>query len=85
MNSREDAVTGAVVLMVNVTGESWLPAATCAGLKLQLVKAGSLEQENLTVLGNDPIVGFTSKLKIAARPTGVEALVGDIPKVKSKV
>ena len=50
-----------------------------------MVSAGSFEHENVTSLGNVPVVGLTSILKLAACPTGTDALVGGmITIVKSK-
>ena len=60
-----DAAIAAVVAIVNVTAEFSLPDPTWVGLKLQVVRAGSLEHAKLTFLGNDPVVGFTTRLKIA--------------------
>lgn len=85
--SREFRSAGmaAVVAMVKVTAEFSLPEPTCAGLNPQVVRAGSFEHEKLTLLGNDPLVGLTSRLNIAGWPAGSEALAGVIPMVKSNV
>jgi len=63
-----DAGTAVVVPTVKVTAESSLPEPTCGGLKPHVVKAGSFEQANDTLLGNDPLVGFTSRLNMAGCP-----------------
>jgi len=78
------AGTGAVVAMVNAVAEFPLPEPTCAGLNVQVVKAGSFEHENVTLLGKFPVVGFTSMLKTAGCPAGMDAFGGVIPIVKSK-
>jgi hypothetical protein len=70
---------------VKVTAEFSLPEPTCGGLNPHVVSAGSLEQAKDTLLGNDPVVGLTSKLKIAGWPAGSDALRGVMPMVKSKV
>ena len=44
-----------------------------------------MEQAKDTVFGKDPVVGLTSKLKIAGCPAGSDALPGVMPMVKSKV
>lgn len=80
-----EAGTAAVVARVNVTTESPLPEPTCVGLKPHVVNAGSFEQEKLTLFGKDPVVGFTSRLKIAGCPAGTDALPGVIPIVESKL
>ena len=50
-----------------------------------MVSAGSFEHENVTSLGNVPVVGLTSILKLAACPAGTDALVGGmVTIVKSK-
>jgi len=50
-----------------------------------VVSAGSFEHENVTSLGNVPVVGLTSILKLAACPAGTDALVGGmVTIVKSK-
>jgi hypothetical protein len=74
----------AVVWIVSATIESPLPERTCAGLNKQVVSAGSFEQEKLTSLGNTPVVGLTSILKLAAWPADTDVLPGVIPMVKSK-
>ena len=68
-----------------MTAEVSLPEPTCGGLNRQVVSAGSLEQAKDTVFGKDPVVGLTSKLKIAGCPAGSDALPGVMPMVKSKV
>jgi len=78
------AGTGAVVAMVNAVAEFPLPDPTCAGLNVQVVKAGSFEHENVTLLGKFPVVGSTSMLKTAGCPAGMDAFGGVIPIVKSK-
>jgi hypothetical protein len=78
------AATGAVVASVKVTAEFSLPEPTCAGLKPHVARAGSFEQEKDTLLGNEPVVGFTTRLKIAGWPAGMDVLCGVIPMVKSK-
>ena len=80
-----DAGIGAVVESVNAIAEVSLPAPTCVGLKTHVVSAGNLEQAKLTLLGNDPAVGLTLRLKIAGCPAGSDALPGVMPMVKSKV
>jgi hypothetical protein len=75
---------GAVVAKVNCTIESPLPVPTCAGLNVHVVNAGSLEHENVTLLGKLPVVGFTSMLKTVGCPAGIDALGGAIPIVKLK-
>jgi hypothetical protein len=54
--------TGAVVAMLIVTTELPLPRGIEFGLKPHVVSAGKLEQENVTLLGNVPVVGATSRL-----------------------
>ena len=50
-----------------------------------MVSAGSFEHENVTSLGNVPVVGLTSILKLAACPAGTDALIGGmVTIVKSK-
>ena len=50
-----------------------------------MVSAGSFEHENVTSLGNVPVVGLTSILKLAACPADTDALVGGmVTIVKSK-
>jgi hypothetical protein len=80
-----DAGIAAVVESVKVTAEFSLPEPTCGGLNPHVVRAGNFEHEKLTLLGNDPLVGLTSKLKIAGCPAGSDALPGVMPMVKSKV
>ena len=80
-----DAGIAAVVASVNVTAEFSLPEPTCGGLNAQVVSAGSFEHEKLTLPGNEPVVGLTSRLKMAGCPAGSEALAGLMPMVKSKV
>lgn len=80
-----DAGIAAAVASVKVTAEFSLPDPTCGGLNPQVVSAGNFEHEKLTLLGNDPFVGLTSKLKIAGCPAGSDALPGVMPMVKSKV
>jgi hypothetical protein len=80
-----EAGTAAVVASVKLTAEFSLPAPTCVGLKEHVVSAGNLEHAKLTLLGNDPAVGLTSRLKTAGCPTGSDALAGVMPIVKSKV
>lgn len=49
------------------------------------MSAGSFEHENVTSLGNVPVVGLRSILKLAACPAGTDALVGGmVTIVKSK-
>jgi hypothetical protein len=60
-----DAGMAAVVASVKVTAEFSLPDPTCGGLNAQVVRAGNLEHEKLTLFGNDPLVGLTSSVKIA--------------------
>lgn len=80
-----EAGIAAVVARVKVTAECSLPAPTCVGLKPHVVNAGSLEHENETLLGNDPFVGSTTRLKIAGCPAGCDVLPGVMPMVKSKL
>lgn len=80
-----EAGIGAVVESVKATAEVSLPAPTCVGLNPHVVSAGNLEQAKLTLLGNDPVVGLTLRLKIAGCPAGSDALPGVTPMVKSKV
>ena len=80
-----DAGIAAVVASVKVTAEVSLPEPTWVGLNPQVVSAGNLEQAKVTLLGNDPVVGLTSRLKIAGCPAGSDALPGAMPMVKSKV
>jgi hypothetical protein len=80
-----EAGTAAVVASVKATAEGSIPAPTCTGLKLHVVSAGNLEQAKVTLLGNDPVVGLTFRLKTAGCPTGSDALAGVLPIVKSKV
>lgn len=80
-----DAGIAAVVDSVKVTAEVSLPEPTCVGLNPQVVSAGNLEQAKDTLLGNDPVVGLTSRLNIAGWPAGSDALAGVMPMVKSKV
>jgi hypothetical protein len=80
-----DAGTGEVVASVNAIADVSLPAPTCVGLNSHVVSAGNLEQVKLTFLGNDPVVGLTSRLNIAGCPEGSDALPGVMPMVKSKV
>jgi hypothetical protein len=54
------------------------------GLNRQVVSAGSFEHENVTLFGNAPVVGFTSIMKLAGCPAGIELLGGVMPMVKSK-
>lgn len=75
----------AVVDKVKVTAEVSLPKPTCVGLNPQVVSAGSLEQAKDTLFGKDPVVGLTSRLKMAGCPAGSDALPGVMPMVKSKV
>ena len=60
-----DAAIAAVVPSVKLTAEFSLPEPTWVGLKLQVASGGSLEHAKVTFFGNDPVVGFTSRLKIA--------------------
>lgn len=60
-----DAAIAAVVPSVKLTAEFSLPEPTWFGLKLQVASAGNLEHAKVTFFGNDPVVGFTSRLKIA--------------------
>jgi len=76
---------GPVVAMVRATAEFPLPGPTWTGLKLQVVRFGSFEQENVTALGKLPVTGFTSTVKVVDFPTGTEAACGFKPKVKSKL
>lgn len=78
------AGTGAVVARVNVTSELSLPAPTWVGLNPQVVSAGSLEHEKVTLLGKEPVIGLTLTVKMVGCPTGTDALAGVIPIVKSK-
>ena len=78
------AGTAAVVAIVSAMTERPLPEPTCAGLKVHVVKAGSFEHENVTLLGKLPVVGFTSMLKTAGCPAEIDAFGGVIPIVKSK-
>jgi len=78
------AGTGAVVAMVKVTSEFSLPEPTWLGLNPQVASAGSLEHAKVTLLGKDPVVGLTLRVKMAGCPTGADALAGVIPIVKSK-
>ena len=80
-----DAGIAAVVASVKVIAEFSLPGPTCGGLNAQVVSAGNFEHEKLTLFGKDPLVGLTSRLKIAGWPAGSDALAGVIPMVKSKV
>jgi hypothetical protein len=50
-----------------------------------VVSAGNFEHEKLTLFGKDPLVGLTSRLKIAGWPAGSDVLPGVIPIVNSKV
>ena len=77
--------TGAVVAIDSVTRESPLPEPTCAGAKVQLVNAGSFEQEKVTFAGNAPVLGFTSMLNVAVCPAAMEELAGEAFIVKSNV
>jgi hypothetical protein len=54
-------------------------------LNQQVVSAGSFEHEKLTLFGKEPVVGLTSRLKMAGCPAGSDAVVGLMPMVKSKV
>lgn len=76
---------GDVVEMVKATVEFPLPAATCAGVKEQLLSAGILPQEKLTPFGKAPAIGATVTLKLAGCPAGVDPLIGETPIVKSKL
>jgi hypothetical protein len=78
------AATGAVVASVKVTAEFSLPEPTWVGLNPHVARAGSFEQEKDTLLGNEPVVGFTTRLKIAGCPAGIDVLCGVMPMVKSK-
>lgn len=80
-----EAGIAAVVASVKVTAEVSLPEPICVGLKLHVVRAGSLEQAKDTLLGNDPVVGLTARLNIAGWPAGSDLLPGVMPMVKSKV
>jgi hypothetical protein len=84
-NALLDAGIGEVVESVNVAAEFSLPDPTCAGLNAQVVRAGNFEHEKVTLLGNDPVVGLTSRLNIAGWPAGSDALPGVMPMVKSKL
>ena len=54
-------------------------------MNTHVVSAGSFEHENVTSLGNVPVVGLMSILKPAAWPAGTDALVGGmVTIVKSK-
>ena len=44
-----------------------------------------MEQEKVTAAGNEPVVGFTSRLKFDGWPAGTDALAGVMPMVKSKL
>jgi hypothetical protein len=79
------AGVGPVVAMVSATAEFPLPGPTWVGLKLQVVRFGSFEQEKVTALGKLPVTGFTSTVKVVDLPTGTEADCGFTPKVKSKL
>ena len=74
-----------VVEIVKATVEFPLPAATCAGVKEQLLSAGILPQEKLTSVGKVVVFGATVMLKLAACPAGVDPLSGETPIVKSKL
>ena len=80
-----DEGIAAVVVSVSLTAEFSLPAPTCDGLNPQVVSAGSFEHEKLTLFGNEPVVGLTSRLNMAGCPAGCDAVAGLIPMVKSKV
>jgi hypothetical protein len=75
----------AVVAIVRVTTESPLPDAICAGLKVQVVSAGSFEQAKLTLLGKFAVVGDTSRVKLVDCPALTGALDGARDMVKSKL
>ena len=81
----ETPLAGGSVLIVQATVALPLPAATCAGLKLQIARFGSPEQAKLTLLGNDPVVGLRFRVKLAVCPAVTEVLAGVAVIAKSKV
>jgi hypothetical protein len=60
---RPSAMTGAVVVIVNVNCVSpLLPLFTCVGLNVQVLNGGQLpEYARIALLGNDPFAGTTSR------------------------
>ncbi len=79
------AGTAPVVAIVRVRTEMPLPDAICAGLKVQVVSAGSFEQAKLTLLGKFAVVGDTSRVKLVDCPAFTDALDGASDMVKSKL
>lgn len=61
-------ILGPVVAMVSATSVAPLPPAIELGLKLQVLKFGSPEQENVTVEGKFPPAGITWSTNAAACP-----------------